>query len=261
MITNGSIDSMEKSAYSSSVEDNQSYDVYEAHNPNPTSFPYHPTIEYHKSPARFENQYAKPTNFDLAYKNEGFRDNSTFATNSRADSIHDSSGDETPIMQSENGVSYSPSEYYNDDTLPLNSGKSDSTLDLKRAIRETNKNYDRPNDNFLQELKGRLPQTEKPPTPPRKHSPTYSEQLDDLHYTPDYNTVGLAHPIGDRPRSADILETDFDEVAPPKPKARAKSEVLLETNFDYTPPEGSPQLNHPISDASRSKSQPLETAM
>lgn len=274
MISNGSIDSMEKSTYSSSIEDNQSYDVYETHNPNPSSFTYNPTIEYHKSPARLENQYAKPTAYDLDldYKNEGFRDNSTFATNSnyqsRAESVQDTSTDETPIMQPENdAISYPPSEYYNDDTLPLRTGRSDSTLDLKRGIEETNKTYDptysreRPNHNLLQELKNKLPQKEKPPTPPRKHSPTYSEQLDNLTYTPDYNTVGLAHPFTDRPHSANILETNFDEPVAPKPKMRSKSEVLLETNFDYTPPEGSPQFNHPITDASRSHSQPLETAM
>ncbi|KAJ8937251.1 hypothetical protein NQ318_005565 [Aromia moschata] len=266
MISNGSIDSMEKSTYSSSIEDTQSYDVYEAHNPNPN---FVPTIEYHKSPGRFDNQYAKPTTYDLAYKNEGFRDNSTFATNSnyqsRAESVQDNATDETPIMPpEEGGISYPPSEYYNDDTLPLHSGKSDSTLDLKRGIEESNKGYDptykrdRPDPNLLHELKSKLPQ--KPPTPPTKHSPTYSEQLDNLNYTPDYNTVALAHPH-DRPQSMNILETDFDEPVAPKPKTRSKSEVLLETNFDYTPPEGSPLFNHPITDASRSKSQPLETAM
>ncbi|KAJ8986059.1 hypothetical protein NQ317_003352 [Molorchus minor] len=222
MISNGSIDSMEKSTYSSSVEDTQSYDVYEAHNPNPT---FVPTIEYHKSPGRFDAQYAKPATYDLAYKNEGFRDNSTFATNSnyqsRAESVQDSTTDETPIMPPEDsGVSYPPSEYYNDDTLPLHSGKSDSTLDLKRGIEESNKNYnpnykrDRPDPNLLQELKNRLPQ--KPLRP-----------------------------------LANILETDFDEPAP-KPKTRSKSEVLLETNFDYTPPEGSPVFGQPITDSSRS---------
>lgn len=96
MVTNGSIDSMEKSAYSSSIDDTQSYDVYESHNPNPSSFSFSPTIEYHRSPMKYENQYAKPTTFDLAYKNEGFRDNSTFATNSRAESVQ--AEDETPIM-------------------------------------------------------------------------------------------------------------------------------------------------------------------
>lgn len=273
MITNGSLDSMEKS-YSSSIDDSHSYDVFESRNPNPQSFSYHPTIEYHKSPTKYENHYTKPATLDLAFKNEGFRDNSTFATNSnyqsRAESVQDDSTEESPIMNTESeGVSYPPSEYFNNDTLPLRSDKSDSTLDLKRGLdKESNLRYDpsytreRPSYDLVnEELKSKL---KKPPTPPRKYSPTYSEQLDNLTYSPDYNTVGLAHghSYEDRPRSADVLETDFDGPFPvPKPKPRSKSEVLLETNFDYTPPGGSPLFGHPISDANRSKSQPLETAM
>ncbi|XP_056639840.1 protein bark beetle [Diorhabda sublineata] len=237
MITNGSIDSIEKSNYSSSIDDNQSYDVYESHNPNPTSFSFSPTIEYHKSPARFENQYAKPT-FDLSFRNEGFRDNSTFASNSnyqsRAESVQDDSTEESPIMDKSSDVtSYPPSQYYNTDTLPLHN-KSDSTLDMKRGIEEANKPYD---FGLIEELKNKFPQ-KKPATPPRKYSPTYSEKLDNMTYSPD-----------------------FEGNVPPMPKTRAKSEVLLETNFDYTPPGGSPQFNQPITDASRSRSQPLETAM
>ncbi|XP_063914202.1 protein bark beetle isoform X2 [Zophobas morio] len=279
--TNGSIDSMEKSTYTSSIDDNQSYDVYEAHNPNPSAFAYSPTIEYHKSPNRFENQYAKPNGYDLGFKNEGFRDNSTFATNSnyqsRAESIQDNANEETPIIQDNGGnsVSYPPSEYYTTDTLPLSttSGKSDSTLDLKKGIDDINKNrnYDpiysreRPNANLLNELKNKFPHRPPPPPDPVStdvQSPTYSEKLEGLQYspTPDYNTVGLAAPDVERPSSADVLETDFD-VPHPRPKMRAKSEVFLETNFDYTPPGGSPQFNHPITEYSRSKSQPLETAM
>ena len=279
--TNGSIDSMEKSTYTSSIDDNQSYDVYEAHNPNPSAFAYSPTIEYHKSPNRFENQYAKPNGYDLGFKNEGFRDNSTFATNSnyqsRAESIQDNANEETPIIQDNGGnsVSYPPSEYYTTDTLPpsTTSGKSDSTLDLKKGIDDINKNrnYDpiysreRPNANLLNELKNKFPHRPPPPPDPVStdvQSPTYSEKLEGLQYspTPDYNTVGLAAPDVERPSSADVLETDFD-VPHPRPKMRAKSEVFLETNFDYTPPGGSPQFNHPITEYSRSKSQPLETAM
>lgn len=249
---------MEKSAYSSSLDDNQSYEVYESHNPNPTSFSFSPTIEYHKSPAKFENQYARPT-FDLSFKNEGFRDNSTFATNSnyqsRAESVQDDLTEESPIMDKSSEItSYPPSDYYNTDTLPLRNNQSDSTLDLKRGIHEINKAYDY---NLMQELKNKLPQKQKPPTPPRKYSPTYSEQLGNMGYTPDYNTTALAHPH----QSENLLQTDFDEPAKPKPKPRSKSEVLLETNFDYMPPSGSPQFNQPISDVSRSRSQPLETAM
>lgn len=271
MITNGSIDSMEKSVYSSSVDDNQSYETFEKENPNPQTFSYNPTIEYHKSPSRFDSQYAKPSTFDLAYKNEGFRDTSTFATNSNyqsaAESVQDDSTEESPIMNTESeGISFPPSEYYNNDTLPLRSDRSDSTIDMKKDTEDFSDNYDpgyskeRPAYSFVDELKNRLPK--KPPTPPRKHSPTYSEQLENLQYTPEYHKVGLPHSSSyeERPQTADILETNFDEV-PPKPKTRSKSAVLLETNFDYTPPSGSPQFNQPISDASRSKSQPLETAM
>lgn len=259
---------MEKSAYSSSsIDDNQSYEAYEPHNPNPQSFSYNPTIEYHKSPSRFDAKYAKPSTNDLAYKNEGFRDTSTFATNSNyqsaAESIQDDSTEESPIMNTESeGISFPPSEYYNNDTLPLRSDKSDSTLDLKKDIDDYNSIYDpgyskqKPQYSFVDELKNKLPK--KPPTPPKKRSPTYSEQLENIQYTPEYHNVGLPHSSSyeDTPR---VLETNFDEV-PPKPKTRSKSVVLLETNFDYTPPS-SPQFNHPLSDASRSKSQPLETAM
>ncbi|VEN48816.1 unnamed protein product [Callosobruchus maculatus] len=261
MVANGSLDSMEKSAYGSSIDESQSYDVYAAHNPTPGAFAFVETIEYHKSPQKYENHYAKPDNFNLAYKNEGFRENSTFATNSRAESVLEE--EEMPIMNTESsGMSYPPSEYYNNDTLPLRSEKSDSTLELKKGIEEFNRTYanrDRPNGNssFVKELKSRLPQ--KPPTPP-KSSPTYSEQLHDVNYSPDFNTVALSMPTTERPQSANILETDFDDPVP-KPKPRAKSEVLLETNFDYVPSDSLHDVGLPISDSSRSKSQPLETAM
>ncbi|XP_050298201.1 protein bark beetle isoform X2 [Anthonomus grandis grandis] len=243
IISNGSIDSMEKSAYNSSIEDDQSYNTYETHNPTAT-FPFNSsTLEYHKSPNKFENQYAKPTGpFDLAFKNEGFKDNSTFATNSnyqsQAGSVHDggSSNDETPIIQpyaSNNVTSYPPSNYYNTDTLPL------------RDISE-------PSIGLIQELKSRWPKGEKPPTPPRKYSPTYSDQLAQMHYTPDYNSVGLAHP-----HSASDLK--YAETKPSK--VRAKSEVLLETNFDYNPKEEPFAHQQPLGGSGRWKSQPLETAM
>lgn len=290
MVSNGSIDSMEKSTYTSSIEDNQSYDIYEAHNPNPSGFAYSPTIEYHKSPSKFDKQYNIQTNdYDLAFKNEGFRDNSTFASNSnyqsQAESMQDAAvNDETPIVQSEStNISYPPSEYYNTDTLPLNStlGKSDSTLEMKQAIGKSN-GYaypnTKPNSAFLNELKNKLPQNggvahppnynimdlPTPPDPPRTiYSPTYSEKLENINYSPEYNIVGLEQPK-DRPQSVSILETDFDEPLPPfkpVPKARAKSEAFLETNFDDGEPETSPVFHHPLSEASRSQSQPLETAM
>ncbi|KAL3267568.1 hypothetical protein HHI36_011686 [Cryptolaemus montrouzieri] len=266
VISNGSIDSMEKSAYNSSTEDNRSLETYESQNPNPSSFAYNPTIELHKSPSRFENQYAKPITFDLGYKNDGFRDNSTFASTSNFQSgnqsvdegsVHD---DETPIMHLQNGrgTSYPPSDYYNTDTLPL-TGSYDKIDDGTKEKSRYDPKYsrDRPNKQFLFELKERMPKEELPPPPEPPSS--YPEKIAAMKFSPDYNTVGLAS-YDDRPPFSNVLETDFDTISSPSLASppRAKSEVLLETNFDYSPEE-SPVLNHPISH--RSKSQPLETAM
>lgn len=264
MVSNGSIDSMEKSTYTSSIEDNQSYDIYEAHNPNPSGFAYN---QYHKSPSKFDSQkYNLPTStYDLAFKNEGFRDNSTFASNSRAESTVN---EEVPIIQSETATnsSYPPSEYYNTDTLPL----SDSSTFLKQD--SNGYAFNKPDNQFLAELKSRVPQTDysnimdlpAPPDPPQNlsYSPTYSEKLENINYSPDYNIVALEHPK-ERPRSANILETDLEEpiITKPVPKARSKSEALLETNFDYAEPQTSPVFSHPLSETARSRSQPLETAM
>lgn len=279
MVSNGSIDSMEKSTYTSSIEDNQSYDIYEAHNPNPSGFAYNQTIQYHKSPSKFDSQkYELPTSaYDLAFKNEGFRDNSTFASNSNYQSRAESTvNEEVPIIQSETATnsSYPPSEYYNTDTLPL----SDSAMNLKP---ETNNGYafNKPDNKFLAELKSKVPQTDysnildlpTPPEPPRKpessasYSPTYSEKLENINYSPDFNIVALEHPK-ERPRSTNILDSDLIDDQPPAitkpvPKARSKSEALLETNFDFPEPKTSPVFSHPLSEAARSRSQPLETAM
>lgn len=264
MVSNGSIDSMEKSTYTSSIEDNQSYDIYEAHNPNPSGFAYN---QYHKSPSKFDSQkFNLPTStYDLAFKNEGFRDNSTFATNSRAESTVN---EEVPIIQSESATnsSYPPSEYYNTDTLPLSDA---STLHLKPQ--SNGYAFSKPDSKFLAELKNKVPPPQSdysnimdlpaPPEPP-SYSPTYSEKLQNINYSPDYNIVALEHPK-ERPRSANILETDLEEpvIIKPVPKARSKSEALLETNFDYDEPQTSPVFNHPLSETARSRSQPLETAM
>ncbi|XP_025830817.1 protein bark beetle [Agrilus planipennis] len=286
--SNGSIDSMEKSTYSSSIDDSQSYDIYETHNPNPSGFAYNPTIDYQKVQPKFATQYSTDSFNGLAFRNEGFRDNSTFASanQSRAES---SINEETPIIHSENSapsLSYPPNDYYNTDTLPLASdhGVSTSTLDLKRGIEETNRN-----NGYYREIQ-RMPEETKPPIvqrngyqqkpkkyalvdlpappdppailpKPKKSSPTYAQKLENLQFSPDYNTVALENSeafVSERPKSANILETDFDQpqVGQHVHIPKAKSEASLETNFDYFEPEEtisrqtSPHL-------SRSRSQPV----
>lgn len=309
MVSNGSIDSMEKSTFNSSIEDNQSYDIFEAHNPNPAGFSTYsaasngfqnPMMKTQQPYPKPQNNYETPSTFGLAYKNEGFRDNSTFASTanstfpSRAESVHNNISEEMPIIHSPHdhpGDDTYTSDYYNTDTLPLNStlGQSDSTLDLKRDIDididENNRYYDtdKPQMNFLQELKSKMPQTSKedlkmmpvaygelpsPPEPPgtSRRSPDYYPNIPPS-YTPDYNTLGIGVPDpyqDERPKSADVLGAGSSTNTTPgrTPKSRAKSEALLETNFDYyEEPEREQILNQPLSETNRSKSQPLETAM
>ena len=243
---------MEKSTFTSTIDDNQSYDIYEAHNPRIPVFTYNQP--YRQEPA---NTYAQP----LAYKNEGFKDNSTFASNSnyqsRAESVQEASieSEETPIIHStkDNSTSYPPSDYYNMDTLPLSSGTSDSdsTVHTKQKFPEDEKHY--ASRNLLQELNSKLPVIEDSPSP--DISDTHPHYARSTSY-PYYNTEPPNGLFDDRPN---MMETNFDEPEP-KPKTRSKSEALLETNFDYFEPS-EPVYNHPLTESSRSKSQPLETAM
>lgn len=245
MVSNGSIDSMEKS-YNSSLDDNQSYDVYEANNPTPSGFSYNTTLQSVKR-LPYDNPYSQP--FNLAYRNEGFKDNSTFASNSnyqsRAESHENTILDENP----NNVQSYPPSDYFTTDTLPLSVKSSTTDVPSEKYYGAAN------NGNYLQELKQRLPTNGNLPTPPpvpRKNKPP-----DDRAYIPHYHRQ-FSTPDGYEPsHHANILETNFDEPKP-TPKIRSKSEALLETNFDFVEPI---PIGLPITEASRSKSQPLETAM
>ncbi|KAF5304533.1 hypothetical protein FQA39_LY09584 [Lamprigera yunnana] len=275
---NSSMDSMEKSAYDSSIEDNQSYDIYETHNPNPPAFVYNPTIEYHKSPSRYGQQ--TPENYNLAFKNQGFRDNSTFgSTNnsnlqSQVDSVQEQSiTDETPIInpESKKNTSYPPYEYYNSDTLPL-STKSDakhsnSTISSSDGYKEYGGAYGgvKPDLNFLKELKSKVPNTTNgyvvshnlppPPEPPIVEIPQNT-------FTSNSNKAPSPSSSTYRDPTPDMLETSFDDPPNTRPRTeRSKSEVLLETNFDYNEIEDEPFMIQNITESSRSKSQPLETSM
>lgn len=308
MVTNGSIDSMEKSTFNSSIEDNQSYDIFEAHNPNPTGFSsYAPTTHEYtnpipkekEKPKQTQNQYMTPGSFGLSYKNEGYRDNSTFASKnnsafqSRSESIQEGNllNEETPIIHSSLDAqddNYA-SDYYNQDTLPLNSSlKGENTHDYKDKY-----GYDPHKLDFLIELKSKVPKNNEnldetsyldlpsPPEPPKNHyaesqypnnhyaetqypkndltpsdyssiglpSTSNVDNYNNYPYYPDYNTVGLIEPV-------------VNEYETPKmPKSRSKSEALLETNFDCDVMDDEVPFNQPLDYGNRSKSQPLETAM
>jgi len=296
MMSNGSIDSMDKSVLSSET----SYDIYD--NKNQTLSEYtnphqqrndqvQPTTHQHTSYNEALNSkfggYANPREnippktkvygipeysqpgFELAYRNEGFRDNSTYS-GTRNNSVSTNLNDEMPIIHhidptmDDNGSDY----YGNSSTLPL---------------RDKGGNL-----SFLNELKQRLPEYEPLANQSPGHSsflPSYKSQskpheisnssstlpfdqkIDKMNFTapiekletrkpegyeeqpirrPDsyYTAVRSTLPIeprqvtNNRPRT--LYEASGEDLPSPPPVhrqtkaySRSKSEALLETNFDF----------------------------
>lgn len=82
------------------------------------------------------------------------------------------------------------------------------------------------------------------PSPP--HPPVYAYDTTPSDNIPSYDS------------SPHDTSREFDDSPTPELYHRSKSEALLETNFDFDDSESSPL---PMTEASRSYSQPLETAM
>ncbi|XP_066905697.1 protein bark beetle [Halyomorpha halys] len=146
----GSLDSIEKSQFNSSnEEETQSYDIYEAHNPAATE--------------------AINQGFDLSYRNQGFKDNSTFTSR-------------------ENSTWHSTEDYMNNSsTLPLTTSlaMTDSTMDMGKSDYQQEPEYQeyyvRPKSSAL--LETNLDDT-LPLAPTRSHSETL---LDSGHPNHHYN--------------------------------------------------------------------------
>lgn len=245
MLNGGSIDSMDKSQLNSSMEDNQSYDVYEAHN-----LRYSPSTSDFKSNTQKYGASQSGDNpvFDLTYRNEGFRNHSTFTSRSTnvwpIESATEITTDETAAIDATN-----ESSYLNTSTLPLNSSLAltDSISELKRDI-ETSVSYS-PMD-----YDSKRSYDNATSTPSQTSEPV-------PEYAPNFNPPIPPHPYHyheDRPRSEVLLETNLD-TGEEKP-LRSKSEVLLETNLDVFLVNEPTELTQ-LSVGTRSKSQPLETAM
>nr|KAF7437889.1 hypothetical protein H0235_000280 [Vespula pensylvanica] len=247
MLNGGSIDSMDKSQLNSSMEDNQSYDVYEAHNPrySPSTSDFKNTVQTYSTAQSTENPV-----FDLTYRNEGFRNHSTFASRNNSDWPLDSTTDAVP-ENSQNTDNVNESSYLNNaSTLPLHSSLAltDSMSELKRDIETTagygQVDYDKIRNYDTATL---TPSQASEPVP---------------EYPSDFNPPLPPHPYHydqeSRPRSEALLETNLD-IGEEKP-LRSKSEVLLETNLDSFLVSEPTELTQ-LSAGARSKSQPLETAM
>lgn len=236
-----------------------------------------------------------PNNFELSYKNEGFRDNSTIYTNTtRNNSVGTALNEEdTPIIGQvdDNGSDY----YGNSSTLPMREKPDNlaflSELKTRLPEYEAPRNYfghssflpphlqqqQEPQSNISQastlpydhkiDRFNFTPPLEEPKLPPQPRRPdAYVVPPPEVKRPDSYAKALYANPrdsvfqknISDRPKTV----YEAAEEARPRPQpvksnySRSKSEALLETNFDEEiPPPG--QLT---SDA-RSHSQPLETAM
>ncbi|XP_034826785.1 protein bark beetle isoform X2 [Maniola hyperantus] len=268
LASTASMESMEKSQFNSSIEDNHSFDIYEAHNPNNVIQLKHST--FNKKPASPEYSVPQNTKYDLAYKNEGYRENSGA---SAAPSMNTVATEELPIIHHPGGLTSpqdddtlsptSDSQYFTSDTLPLRGiDKSEEPMFFRQDLEREGKMfgpYGAPNHggqprlSFLMELRQRMPEQPQPGAMPtttfgqRKledEPQYYDDRLPSPLQTPDY-------PYDSSPHSSPDLSypSDFH--------ARSRSEALLETNFDFEDSQMNPQL----SEDSRSHSQPLETAM
>ena len=300
MLSNGSIESMDKSVLSSEA----SFGAYEV-NPNPqprfNEYSVQPAKRYSppETPQKTKVYGLPPTppapldSFELSFRNDGFRDNSTIYTNTtRNNSISTNINEDTPIIHQVDTEEYGSDYYGNASTLPMRV-KGD-------------------NLSFLNELKHRLPEYEAPRssgghssfTPVNGHDPNsnisqsstlpFEKKIDSLAFTPPKpaersetaktrrpNAFAVPAPeirrpdsymkaVKKTPRDSVIPKSEYGRpktlyegsqesqrpsVPPPsQPYARSKSEALLETNFD----EAVPPLNL-LSPENRSHSQPLET--
>lgn len=299
MMSNGSIDSMDKSVLGSETG---SYDAYDPNNPQPryNEYAVQPTKRYSPpdTPPKAKVYGLPPTppipeplnSFELSFRNDGFKDNSTIYSNTtRNNSVSTNINEDTPIIHQ---VDEYGSDYYgNASTLPMRV-KGD-------------------NLSFLNELKHRLPEYEAPRNS-SGHSSfmkndqmsnstlPYEQKIDKFNFTPTDNVEKYEKPQTRRndayiapppeirrpdsymkavkklPRDSIIPKSSNDGYGRPKtvyesaqetPRpvplkksqpvsnySRSKSEALLETNFD----DVMPPMKQLTAD-SRSYSQPLET--
>lgn len=299
MMSDGSIESMDKSVLSSQT----SFTDYEV-NPNPQSrfneYSVQPAKRYSPpdTPPKTKIYGLPPTppapldSFELSFRNDGFRDNSTIYTNTtRNNSVGTAINEDTPIIHQVDNDEYGSDYYGNASTLPMRV-KGD-------------------NLSFLNELKNRLPEYEAPrnssghssfvpgskePISNISQSSTlpFDQKIDTFAFTPPKpaertdlaktrrpNAFVAPPPeirrpdsymkaVKKTPRDSVIPKSEYgrpktlyeasqepqrpSDPPPAQPYTRSKSEALLETNFDDVQPP-----SNLLSSDNRSHSQPLET--
>lgn len=207
-MSNGSIDSMDKSALSSET----SYDIYEGQSRQPPASGYNDILnqklnEYSQQPRATIKKPSPPetkvyglpeynsAGFELSYRNEGFRDTSTYAGTTRNNSISTYINEDTPIIHQIDPDDGASDYYGNSSTLPMRA-KGD-------------------NLSFLSELTHKLPEYEKLP----QHKPEHSSFLP-APPDPPYDNATKRSPI----------------VQPSQPHEYEKPEVRRPNAFVAPPP-------------------------
>ncbi|XP_030383875.1 protein bark beetle [Scaptodrosophila lebanonensis] len=139
MMANGSIDSMDKSALSldgsfEGYEQKPHYNEYvnqnalrPAHEPQHTPHKVATISKGTGHRARAAAATLEPDAFELSYRNEGFRDNSTYGGGTRQNSISTSVAEDTPIIHHTDAEEIGSDYYGNASTLPLRTGTGTSS--------------------------------------------------------------------------------------------------------------------------------------
>lgn len=313
MTSKGSIDSMDKSVISTDTSlggyDSQTI----SQKPSGVGYTHKNKFDsIESSPVKRSPQYApklpqsphfdpEPYAFELAYRNEGFRDNSTLPT--RNNSIGTTLNDDSPIVH-HTDFDDSGSEYYGkSSTLPIRTQDNLSFLtELKQHLPPEYEQLNSGHSSFMPSTSSSNPGDEQSPgssssrrtarsSPEQKSSLPSKER--DSSQTEKRKVNDYAQPLRltstHDPRRPDSYYTAMRDardsrsaaqllhspVASGRPKTlyqsagtydrpvnlRSKSEALLESNFDEIPEDTVLGKQPQLTSDSRSYSQPMETAM
>ncbi|ALC38872.1 CG3921 [Drosophila busckii] len=194
MVANGSIDSMDKSVLSSEAGSYEGYEQKPHYNEYVNQNALRPATQEphkvatiskgtaHRARAAAAAAALEPDAFELSYRNEGFRDNSTYGGGTRANSVSNSVAEDTPIIhQTDAETEELGSDYYgNASTLPLRTEAGSSSVGGRRG---------QPGLAFLSELKQNLPEYQRSSTSsfvPQRNSGDslpFEQKIDQFNYS------------------------------------------------------------------------------
>lgn len=220
MVANGSIDSMDKSVLSSEAGSFEGYDQKPHYNEYVNQNALRPAAQDHQQPhkvatiskgsahrARAAAAALEPDAFELSYRNEGFRDNSTYGGGTRANSISTSVAEDTPIIhQTDAEAEELGSDYYgNASTLPLRTDTGSSSVGGRRG---------QPGLAFLSELKQNLPEYQRSshssflPQRSSGDSLPFDQKLDQFNFSTESSLYRPAPAVPQQASPADMRRPD-----------------------------------------------------